>query len=78
MRSQNLNFPLATHCKSISAKFWSFLTPHCASNWAQGPHMDLNLEVYYLSVEAARKRTFIIDAVYFLDILSFMVIFSHF
>ena len=40
--------------------------------------MDLNLEVYYLSVESARKRTFIIDAVYFLDILSFMVIFSHF
>ena len=66
------------HYKSISAQFWSFLTPHWASNWVQGLHMDLNLEVYYLSVESAKKRTLIIDAVYCFDFLSFMVIFSHF
>ena len=42
--------------------------------------MDLNLEVYYLSVESAKKRTLIIDAVYLFFIFylswSFLAIFS--
>ena len=40
--------------------------------------MDLNNEVYYLSVESAKKWTLIIDSVQFFDFFSFMVIFSRF
>ena len=54
------------------------MTPHCGSNWAQGPHMDLNPEVYYLSVESAKKRTLIIYSGHFFYFFYFVVIFSHF
>ena len=71
-------FFIFSHCKYFWGHFWPFLTPHCASNWAQGPHMDLNPEVYYLSVESAKQWTLIIDSVQFFDFFSFKVIFSHF
>ena len=40
--------------------------------------MDLNPEVYYLSVESVKKWTLIIDSGHFFDFFYFMVIFSHF
>ena len=40
--------------------------------------MDHNPEVYYLSVESAKKWTLIIDSVQFFDFFSFKVIFCHF
>ena len=40
--------------------------------------MDHNNEVYYLSVESAKKWTLIIDSVQFFDFFSFTVIFIHF
>ena len=58
--------------------FWPFLTPYCALHWAHGPHMDHNPEVYYLSVESAKKWTLIIDSVQFFNLFSFTVVFSHF
>ena len=55
------------HFRHFFAHFWPFLTPHCGSNWAQGPHMDLNPEVYYLRVESAKNWTLIIDSGHFFD-----------
>ena len=58
--------------------FWPFLTLYCASDWAHGPHLDHHLEVYYLSVESAKKWTLIIDSVQFFDFFSFKLIFCRF
>ena len=40
--------------------------------------MDLNPEVYYLSVESVQNWTLIVDSGHFFDFFYFMVIFSHF
>ena len=40
--------------------------------------MDLNLEVYHLTVGSSKKRTLMIDSVHFFLFFTFMVIFSHF
>ena len=64
-----------SHCNFFWGHFCPFLTPHCASNWAQDPHVDLNPEVYYLSVESAKKWTLIIDPVQFFNFFPFHSLF---
>ena len=59
----------------IQTTITPFLTPHCASNWALGPHMDLNLEVYYLSGISQKNGLVLLMLLIF---VSFMVIFSQF
>ena len=73
-----IHFISYSHIVSIFGPFWPFLTPYCASHWAHGPHTEHNPEVYYLSVESAKKWTLIIDSVQYFDFSSFAVIFSHF
>ena len=45
--------------------FLASFDPYSGSHWAQGPHMDHNPEVYYMSIESAKKWTLIIDSVHF-------------
>ena len=56
--------------------FLASFDPYSGSHWAQGPHMDHNPEVYYISIESAKKWTLIIDCVHFF-LFHIMVIFSH-